>query len=99
MKLLTCFECGVVRKPRGVITGLTFLILSLTQAQSVAFATSGSVAAGANVTFMAAADGYPAPSFQWRKNGVVVPGATATSFTLNGVSSSDAATYQVVATN
>jgi hypothetical protein len=57
------------------------------------------VFAGSNVTFVASAEGSPMPSFQWRKNGAAIPGATSAIYTLSAVTSSDAAAYQVVATN
>src|SRR5262245_22878473 len=57
------------------------------------------VAVGANVTFIATADGYPTPTFQWRKNGSNIIGATNATFVILAVSLTDAATYQVVATN
>jgi hypothetical protein len=61
--------------------------------------TSRSVIAGANVTFTVGASGTPAPTFQWKKNGTVISGATSSTFTLNAVQISDAATFTAVATN
>jgi len=60
---------------------------------------SQSVTAGSTVSFSVAASGTPTPTFQWTKNGTAITGATGSIFTLAGVSSSDAATYAVVATN
>src|SRR5688500_10077810 len=57
------------------------------------------VLVGSNITFIATADGTPAPTFQWRKNGTAIAGATAATLSLSGVTTSDAATYQVVASN
>jgi hypothetical protein len=57
------------------------------------------VIAGASVTFTAAASGNPAPTFQWQKNGVAIAGATASSYSIAGVTGSDATNYKVVATN
>ncbi len=57
------------------------------------------VGAGTNVTFTAAASGSPAPTFQWRKNGDDIPGATSPSLTLNSVQLADAGSYQLIATN
>jgi hypothetical protein len=64
-----------------------------------ASAAEGAVLAGANVTFIASADGSPAPTFQWRKNGNAIAGATNAILSFNAVSSADAGIYQVVATN
>jgi hypothetical protein len=60
---------------------------------------SQTVTAGGSVTFTAAAGGSPTPTFQWAKNGTAISGATNASLTLSNVSSSDAATYTIVATN
>ncbi len=57
------------------------------------------VTAGGSATFTAAAGGSPAPTFQWQKNGTAISGATNATLTLSNVSSSDGATYTVVATN
>lgn len=61
----------------------------------------GSIVAtvGAPVTFTAAANGSPAPTFQWQKNGVNVPGATSSSLSFTSVAVSDAGSYTVIATN
>ncbi|MFO1451546.1 MAG: immunoglobulin domain-containing protein [Opitutaceae bacterium] len=58
-----------------------------------------SVTAGANVTFTVAATGTPTPTFQWRKDGTNLPGATSTSLTLSSVQLSDAGSFSVVASN
>jgi hypothetical protein len=60
---------------------------------------SQTVAAGGSVTFTVGASGTPAPTFQWQKGGANIPGATGTTFTLNNVTTADAATYTAVATN
>lgn len=59
----------------------------------------GDVREGSNVTLIATADGSPTPTYQWRKNGIVIPGATNASFTLTAVTTADSATYTVTATN
>lgn len=61
--------------------------------------TSQTVVAGAAVTFTAAANGNPAPTYQWKKGGVNIPGATGGSYTIASVVSGDAGNYTVVATN
>src|SRR5664280_277648 len=60
---------------------------------------SQTVTAGATVTFAAAAGGTPAPTYQWRKNGANLTGATSASYTIASVAMGDAGTYTVVATN
>jgi mucin-19 len=51
---------------------------------------------GATVSFSASATGSPPLSFQWRKNGVNISGATGPILTLQNISSNDAATYTAV---
>lgn len=56
------------------------------------------VAAGANVTFSVVTDGLPT-AYQWRKNGVAIPGATSSSLTLNSVTTANAGSYTCVMVN
>ena len=58
-----------------------------------------SVVVGTTVTFTALASGNPPPTFQWKKGGTVIAGATSATLTLSNVQLADAATYTVVATN
>lgn len=57
------------------------------------------VTAGSPVTFTSAATGNPTPTFQWRKNGVNIGGATSATFSIPSTVTGDAGTYSVVATN
>jgi hypothetical protein len=58
-----------------------------------------SVAVGASVTLTVTASGSGTLSYQWRKGGVAISGATASSYTIAGVASGDAGSYDVVVTN
>jgi hypothetical protein len=60
---------------------------------------SQTVAVGANVTFTSGATGTPAPTFQWRKDGTDIAGATAASLTLTNVQLGQAGAYALVASN
>ncbi|HRE80569.1 MAG TPA: immunoglobulin domain-containing protein, partial [Opitutaceae bacterium] len=60
---------------------------------------SQEVQAGANVTFSVVAHGSAPLSYQWRKNGLTIAGATQAVFSLNGVQPNDAGTYSVIVTN
>ena len=60
---------------------------------------SQTVFAGAAVSFSGSASGTPAPAYQWLKDGVPLPGATAGTFTLATVSLADAGMYTLTATN
>lgn len=57
------------------------------------------VNAGANVSYTVAASGSPTPTYQWRKDGVNLAGATAATLALNNVSAANAGVYTAVATN
>ncbi len=54
---------------------------------------------GGAITFTAGASGNPTPTFQWKKGGVNIGGATSASYTINGVAAGDAGAYTVAATN
>ena len=57
------------------------------------------VTTGQNASFSVVATGTPSPTYQWRKNGANIAGATAATLSLTNVQSSDAASYTVVVTN
>ena len=59
---------------------------------------SQSVTEGSNVTFTVAATGS-ALTYQWRKDGTTISGATSSSFTRTSVKSTDAGNYAVTVTN
>lgn len=60
---------------------------------------SQTVAVGASVTFNSAASGTPSPTYQWRKDGLPISGATSVSYTISSAQLTDAGVYTVVATN
>jgi hypothetical protein len=57
------------------------------------------VAVGSPASFTVVASGSPAPTYQWRKNGVAIAGATAATYTIASAATSDAGYYSVVVTN
>lgn len=60
---------------------------------------SRTAAVGNTVTLTASATGVPTATYQWRKNGVPLAGATSSTLTLANVQGGDAGNYDVVATN
>ena len=54
---------------------------------------------GDNVTFSVVVNAFPTPTLQWRKNGAAISGATGSTLSLTNVRPTDAARYDVVATN
>jgi len=57
------------------------------------------VAAGQSVTFGVTATGGGSMTYQWQKNGINIAGATASSLTLNAITSDNGATFRVVVTD
>ncbi|WP_336047095.1 S-layer homology domain-containing protein [Solibacillus ferritrahens] len=57
------------------------------------------ITVGGNATFTVTADGGVPLSYQWKKDGVDIVGATSASLTLNNVQASDVGNYSVVVTN
>ncbi len=81
--------CGIVTSNIATLTVNSITAIStnpLTQ----------SVCAGANVTFTVAATGTGVLTYQWRKGGVNIGGATSSSYTINSVVAGDAGNYDVV---
>jgi len=60
---------------------------------------SQAVPPGSSVTFTVVASGTEPLSYQWQKEADDIPGATATSYTINPVAESDAGNYRCVVTN
>lgn len=60
---------------------------------------SQTVAIGGTATFTVTATGSPAPTYQWRKNGTNISGATSATYSKSNVVAGDAGTYSVVVTN
>ncbi len=58
---------------------------------------SQSVCTGSNISFSVTATGTGL-TYQWRKGGVNIGGATSSTFTINGVATGDAGSYDVVVT-
>ncbi|HEY2952400.1 MAG TPA: immunoglobulin domain-containing protein, partial [Verrucomicrobiae bacterium] len=54
---------------------------------------------GSNVTFCVTASGTPPLRYQWRRNGVNLPGQTNTCFTIPNVAVTDGGSYSVVVAN
>jgi sugar lactone lactonase YvrE len=92
------FQC-VVTGPLATATSNT---AQFTVEGAPAIATgpaSQTQAAGGEVTFSVAPEGYPLPTFQWQFDGTNIAGATDATLTLPDVQASNAGTYDVVVTN
>ena len=62
-------------------------------------AASQIICLGTSATFSVVASGTPAPTYQWKKGGTDISGATSSSYTIASVAAADAGTYSVVVTN
>ncbi len=60
---------------------------------------SATATAKTTVSFTASATGTPAPTYQWRKDGAAISGATTAKLTLASVNKGSAGTYTVLAAN
>jgi len=58
-----------------------------------------SIGPGESVTFTAEASGVPPPTYQWRKDGLAIPGANERTYTIPAPTAADAGAYDVVASN
>ena len=75
-------------------------ILTVNQAPAItAQPVSATLAVGAPLTLSVTATGTPAPTFQWKKNGVNIAAATSSTYSVGSVSGTDTANYTVVVTN
>ncbi len=54
---------------------------------------------GASATLSVSATGTPAPSYQWRKDGTAIAGATSAKLVIASVQTTDAGSYDVVVSN
>ncbi len=83
-------SCGTVTSNIATLTVSASIVIS---SQPV----SQAVCAGANVSFSVTATGSSL-TYQWRKNGTNIGGATNAAYTINGVVAGDAGNYDVVIT-
>ncbi len=84
---------GIVQLEIFPLAGLSLAPVFTTQPANVA------LVVGSRLTLSVVSAGIPAPTYQWRKNGVAINGATAADFTVPAVQAADAGTYTCVATN
>jgi sugar lactone lactonase YvrE len=87
---------------RKIDTAWNVTTLPLTAGAAPTFTTqpaSQTVTVGSAVTFTAAASGTPTPTYQWKKDGTAISGATSASYSITSAAMADAGSYTVDATN
>lgn len=84
---------------QSVVSGRATLTVITNVLQFASHPQTTDVCLGDPVTLSAFASGNPPPSYQWRKGGVNIAGATSNVYTINSVSLADSGTYDVVAAN
>lgn len=91
----------VVTNGQGAVTSSAAVLTVVAGSPPLFFTqpTTQTVNVGATVTFTGAATSTPAISYQWRRNGVALAGATSTTLTRSNVAVTDAGAYELVATN
>lgn len=89
----------VVSNPLGLINSRPARLIVVQPASIVAQPASQAVQPGANVTLSVQATGNPPPNYQWRLNGVNIPGAVFPTLTLADVQAADSGAYSVAVSN
>lgn len=92
---ITCVVSNIVGEVISNSVNLTVGIIPTIITQPV----SQTVNTGSSVTFSVVAAGSDPLSYQWRKNGVAINGATSSTYTINSVAESDFATYSCLVSN
>ncbi len=89
----------IVSNPGGVAMSESALLNVVVPPLIITHPVSRSVQAGEDVTFSVVTDGTGPFSYQWRRNGTNITGATEDLLTLDGVQTNAAGNYSVVVTN
>lgn len=87
----------VVSNVAGIVTSATAILTVNLPPTIISHPQSQTVPAGASVTFMVVDSG--GVSYQWRKNGINIPGATNSTYSISFVKPEDAGYYSVVVSN
>ena len=99
MKLLLPFPARRFGAGSRVVKILLPALLFAAGVSGPAWAQGQPVTEGQRLVLFASADGSPAPTFQWRKNGTPIAGATDALLEFPVVTLADAGSYDVVALN
>ncbi len=92
------YECLVSSSCGSVLSSAAALSLYSAPSISVHPAPQD-VCSASPASFSVSASGSPAPSYQWRKNAVNIPGAIASTYAIPAAATGDAGSYDCVVTN
>ncbi|MBP6865888.1 MAG: immunoglobulin domain-containing protein [Candidatus Didemnitutus sp.] len=90
---------AVVTNGQGSATSAAVALVVNQAPQITVQPVGGSIALGGSLTLSVTATGTPAPTYQWRKNGTPIDGATSSTFTISGATGADTGGYTVVVSN
>jgi N-acetylneuraminic acid mutarotase len=96
------YDCIVSNTLNGTVASTTSSAATLTVNTAPVITSQPAnvtVAAGGNASFTVAATASGTLSYQWRKNGTAISGATSSTLSLTNVSTTDAGSYDCVVTN
>jgi hypothetical protein len=90
----------VISNPLGTVTSDPATLAVMVQAPVITTQpASQSVLGGGSVALSVTASGVPSPTYQWKRDGVDIPGATNSTLALNDVTLADAGSYKVIVRN
>jgi hypothetical protein len=92
------YDC-VISSPCGSSTSSSAALTLNVAPSFTSHPIGASLCSGGGVVLNAAAVGTPPPTYQWRKNGSPIGGATGSSYALPAATGSDSGTYDCLATN
>ncbi len=90
---------AVVKNAAGSATSVAASLAVLVPPAITTQPASQTVSAGATVVFSVTATGTSPLKYQWKRNGIDVPGGTGPTLTINNVSANQAGTYTVAVSN
>ena len=83
----------------GSASAEVFVLEMILPPTSVTILTPPILSIGQSLMLEATSNGSPGKSYQWSKNGVIIPGATLAQLTIESVNSIDAGEYRLTVTN
>lgn len=98
-RLVTDIENGLENEIAGLTPPATGDLFLTATPEIITAPLSQNVDPGAMATFAAAISSVTAPTFQWFKDEVAIPGATGATLNINAVTAADLGSYYVIVTN